>query len=332
MKLSKLLRFNDWWTYKKPYFLGICYGTLSLYTFNIFEHFIHILLLIGALIVGASYVSVINDLTDLDSDLQSGKKNRMVGLDPIVGQLILALIILAGLTSCFFLFSEDILSLSLYLLPWISFSLYSIPPFRLKNRGFLGILADALGSQVFPSLLMISSLSFYLNQPLNWYWFLAVGFWSFAYGLRGILTHQYIDKQNDEVANVNTYVRHISFSYLKKIEAIIFISENIALTCILILLSKLAVVFSFIAYLIIMAIRWKRYDNRIVIITTPQNSCYQIALADFYTLFFPLSLLISASIYDPKNLYILAGHILLFPKQLLILFRDLLIFIKYPKA
>lgn len=332
MKLSKLLRFNDWWTYKKPYFLGICYSTLSLYTFNIFDHFIHILLLIGALIVGASYVSAINDLTDLDSDLQSGKKNRMVGLDPIAKKLILALLILAGLTYCFFLFSEDILSLSLYLLSWISFSLYSIPPFRLKNRGFWGIIADALGSQVFPSLLMMSSLSFYLNQCINWYWFSTVAVWSLAYGLRGILTHQYIDQKNDTIANVNTYLRHISFSYLKKIEAIIFISELIALTFIFILLANLTVVISFIAYLVIMIIRWKRYENRIAIITTPKNGLYQIALSDFYTLFFPLAVLISASIYNPNNLFILGLHLLLFPKQVLILSRDLFVFIKYPKA
>src|SRR5207249_2154007 len=50
------------------------------------------------------------------------------------------------------LWRDDALLLLCYLATWLAFSLYSLPPFRFKERGAAGVLCDAAGEQLFPAL------------------------------------------------------------------------------------------------------------------------------------------------------------------------------------
>ena len=88
------------------------------------------------------------------------------------------------------------LSLIFYLAAYLAFSLYSISPFRFKNRGVLGVIADASGAHLFPSLFVASSMMHNMHISIDPYWLVIVGVWSFAYGLRGILWHQFWDREN----------------------------------------------------------------------------------------------------------------------------------------
>jgi len=76
-----------------------------------------------------------------------------------------------------------------YLSAWIIYTLYSVPPFRLKNRGGWGVLADAAGSNLFPTLSVVALVNHWDGGGVPIYWYITVGVWSLSFGIRGILWH-----------------------------------------------------------------------------------------------------------------------------------------------
>jgi 4-hydroxybenzoate polyprenyltransferase len=138
----------EWWEYKLSPIFATIYATALLLNVSIASLWPVLVLSLLALIPGAAYVSVINDLTDLKDDLASGKNNRLVGRSRLFIAVTLACCVLPGVLVATHL-RNDKLPLTLYLANWAAFSLYSLPPVRLKNRGFPGILADAAGVHMF---------------------------------------------------------------------------------------------------------------------------------------------------------------------------------------
>ena len=78
-KISQTIRTIDWWEYKLSPMFATIYATAFLSNLSIISLWPIFLLALVALVPGAAYVSVINDLTDLRDDLASGKSNRLVG-------------------------------------------------------------------------------------------------------------------------------------------------------------------------------------------------------------------------------------------------------------
>jgi len=96
-----------------------------------------LLLVLVALAACAAYVSVINDVTDFDDDMASGKANRLVGKSSAFVATVLASCIIPG-NRCGVLFApRATVDLAL---PGVlaAFTLYSLSPIRLKNRGGWG--------------------------------------------------------------------------------------------------------------------------------------------------------------------------------------------------
>jgi 4-hydroxybenzoate polyprenyltransferase len=331
MSIVKTIRINDWWLYKIPSILSIAYATALTSSYHIYFSIPRILFLFAALIFGAIYASIVNDATDINIDRISGKINRMENLSKKTRILLIVGCLAIGSIFSYFLYNDKI-SFYLSLLPWLAFSLYSIPPVRLKDKKIWGVIACAMGEHVLPNAIMVSSINYYFNENINLYWFFLITLWSLCYGLRVIMAHQFLDQENDSKAGVNTFVSSLSFQILNKLEIIILILEIITLLLILIYLNFLVIYIFLVVYIIIAIIRFKRFKNKISIIITPKKDYYQYIFSDYYIFLFPVAILCAASIHDPKNLYILAAHILIFPKQLLILSRDLFVFIKYPKA
>ena len=180
----RIIRSNEWWEYKLSPFLALGYAT-ALYTSTpLYQLAPRLFLLLIAIIIGAIYVSVINDITDMEEDLAAGKKNRMAKIPGGLRWIIPSVCVTLGILFMLFFF-KDSLSRLLYLLPWVAFSLYSFPPIRLKKRGLWGVFADACGSHLFVSLLIVADVSKFSGAEVNWFWFASFGVWSFFYGLRG---------------------------------------------------------------------------------------------------------------------------------------------------
>jgi 4-hydroxybenzoate polyprenyltransferase len=177
LKLSKIARASEWWEYKLPPMLAIAYATGLSAGKNLYELTPRLCILLLGIIIGAVYVSIVNDFTDRKEDEASGKHNRLRNLSPQVRWFLILAPVVTGFFFAYF-FLSDTLSIAMYTLCWIAFSLYSIPPFRLKKRGLSGVLADASGAHLFPTLFLLSSTAYYFNIHINWFWFSVNGVWS----------------------------------------------------------------------------------------------------------------------------------------------------------
>lgn len=328
MKVLNVIRSAEWWAHKLPPLLAVAYATVLMSPVPLYSVALWAIFLLSSLVVGAIYVSVINDITDLEEDIASGKSNRVQQIPKQYRWIIPGICVILGFVFGYFLY-PDILSCFLYLLSWIVFSLYSIKPVRLKNRGILGVLADGCGSHVFTSLLMVASMSYITNQQIDWIWFTAVGIWAFTYGLRGILWHQFSDRENDLKVNLNTYASKINPEDFKTRSKLLIYTELCALAVMLYKTNLAIAIIGLFIYLILLFLRYKINKTQIITILKSNDQPFQILMADYYQMVFPLSLLLAASINNNLNLLVLAVHIFLFPYVLWLAIYDYLYFSKF---
>ncbi len=294
--------------------MAVGYGTLILSDISIFSQSLNLLLLLAALMVGAIYVSIINDITDIDEDSAAGKTNRIAKIPAKYRWMLPVFCVLIGIAFSL-AFYKDALTTILYLMAWISFSLYSLPPIRLKKRGWWGLLADASGAHLFTSLFIVSGISYFANKEIDWIWFSAIGCWSITYGLRGILWHQFSDRLNDIRSGINTFATKINPSQFKIASWVLTSLELAAFFVMLISVFKIIPIIFVVIYLIMMWDRKRKFKMEIITIISPADKPYQILMSEYYQVFFPLALLISGALNYPNTWLIFVFHFILFPKN-----------------
>lgn len=314
-KILQIIRSGEWWEYKLAPLLAIAYATDLISGVPLVRVFPHLILLFLGVLVGAVYVSIINDITDAEEDAACGKFNRMAKVPRLWRWIIPACCLAAGGIFEVLLY-PDKTSMVLYALPWIAFSLYSFPPFRLKKRGFWGILADAAGSHLFISLFMVSGTVYFTKTTPEGGWILAIGIWALLFGLRGILFHQFADRENDIKAGLNTYATAIAPSGFRRTAFVILLAEMAAFAFIIWKIHYLLPVFAFIVYTVVALVRLRFFGYTIINILAPEGRPFQIWMADYYQFFFPLSLLVIAAFSQPLGYVPLIVHCLLFPQKI----------------
>lgn len=176
------LRASEWWESKFAPLFGTIYATSWLFQIPFINLFPVLAFLLIALLPGASFVSLINDLTDLEEDKLAGKNNRLEGKSKKYALTLIFVCLILGVIVSFFISKT---SFTLYLAAWMVFTCYSVSPIRLKHRGVWGALADTLGANVFPQLFAVSVLTEWFGKDFDFWWFGLVGIWSFLLGLRG---------------------------------------------------------------------------------------------------------------------------------------------------
>lgn len=328
--ISNLLNFtrhSEWWEYKLVPLLAISYATMQVSQLEWEAVNQKLLFSLLAIVIGAIYVSVINDITDINEDRIAGKVNRMASIAPIYRMTIVAVCLALGIF-CGCLIYPDILGLFFYIMAWIAFSIYSIPPVRLKKRGIWGVLCDAMGAHLFPTLFIVSTLAPLTNSTTSLWWYFVVGIWSFAYGLRGILWHQFFDRDNDLKSGTNTLASKQNPRDFVPQEASIFIIEVTAYSAIFIATLNIWTAAALVIYIVLVLIRTVSFKYRISLIITPTGVPHQILMNDLYLVFFPLSLLLTLAIAHPNGWIYLCGHLLLFPRKTILVVYDIMFFLK----
>jgi 4-hydroxybenzoate polyprenyltransferase len=150
-KMMSVSRSGDWWNWKVPTLLASGYASwLNMGVVMNAGHLPVLAIVLSGLVIGAIFASVVNDYFDVEDDFNAGKKNRLVAFSPFVRLVILCVVIFAGWIYGL-LFIQGTMSGYCYFLAWLSFSVYSVPPFRTKKRGAWGGLFDALGAGFFPT-------------------------------------------------------------------------------------------------------------------------------------------------------------------------------------
>jgi hypothetical protein len=327
MKFLKFTRYAEWWEYKLVPLLSVGYATLLLNNYPLDQAIPRLIFLLLAIITGAIYVSVINDLTDIREDARAGKSNRMAGLSPLWRGIIVSTCLTAGIAFGYQIW-PDRLSLFFYAMAWIVFSLYSLPPVRLKKRGIWGVFCDASGAHLFPTLLIASNLTYYMHVEANLLWYLAIGTWALCYGLRGILWHQFYDRENDIRSGTTTFASRTEPGNFKITERLIFGLETATFILLLFYIVNIWIVLSICAYIVLVLIRRQGFNYRICLIISPASAPYQLIMNDYYLVLFPLSLLFTAALHYKYGWIVLCIHLLLFPKKAILIAKDLLIFSK----
>lgn len=274
-----------------------------------------LLVVVVSAMFGAAYVSVLNDFTDIDEDLAAGKHNRQSKLTPGQRRLLLTASTVPGFIFLIF-FYRDSLPALFYFLAGISFTLYSTPPFRLKNKGVWGVVADASGAHLFPTLTIAASVFYFAGQKADAVWMVAAGVWAFAYGLRGILWHQFSDRMHDTESGTATYaVKREIYNFWIIAKSILAV-EVIALCVLLVYINKPLVWLVFVLYIIGVAIARAFFNIRVIAILPVPGRNY-IFLNTFYQLFWPLAVLLVVALQQPGTWWLVLLHLVLFPKNIL---------------
>lgn len=319
--LIKLTRATEWWEYKLPLMLAIGYATALLSGVALSQVALQILFYLVAIMVSYTYVSLINDFTDIEEDSAVGKRTGMLGLSPAMRLPVLIVSIGIGVVFGLLMW-PDILSLIFFASTWVVFTLYSVRPFRWKARGLLGVLCDASGVHLFPSLLMVTGISNASGIAIHYGWLATVGIWAFAYGLRGILWHQFMDKPNDLQTQTNTLASKLDAVEFRPIAAFIVLVELSAFAVMLVYISQPLLLVLFPLYFLLVGVRMKKYGRLPIFIVAPHDKPWQMIMLDFYQFFFPIGLLVLAAITQKWAWVVLVIHIALFPGTGLHAIRD----------
>ncbi len=225
MRLATLTRSHEWWDHKTPQVLSLAYATAIIANAPLFSLlYPGFLMIFASLVAIAIYASIINDFTDLEIDRACGKSNMMEGLKP--GMRLLLLLISLGLvlTAAAFIY-PNIYGVVFYLLIAVSISLYSFEPVRFKKRGIWGIISCASAEHFFPVLFSIAVITWYSGSNIDIWWLCAAGGLSLIYGIRSILWHQFLDKENDMQSGIRTFAANIEPVSFKKWSRTIIVVE-----------------------------------------------------------------------------------------------------------
>jgi 1,4-dihydroxy-2-naphthoate octaprenyltransferase len=205
--IGQTVRVGNWLDSKIPPLLGTAY-VLILVLGMPAERALHLLV---ALIVSsmslAGYAHVLNDIFDIGSDQLAGKVNRVARMSPWQRAALLAG--LAGMGAVPWLWvpltpMAGVALAAIYILPVV----YSIPPLRLKERGILGVLADAFLAHACPILFVVALFANPTAEhaPVPLSVAIVAAVWATCVGLRGILLHQIWDREHDVRSGIHTFV------------------------------------------------------------------------------------------------------------------------------
>jgi 4-hydroxybenzoate polyprenyltransferase len=310
-RLRSLTRSGEWLTWKIPFFLTAGLVVIHSSGKPLDWHIAtQLALVLVGMVIGAVFVSVVNDITDLEDDHRAGKVNRFHGMAALKRNVILSISILA-LMAFMLIGIQDDLSRLFYLLASLSFVVYSVPPFRMKKKGAWGGLGDAFGASLFPTLFVAAQTGWVLGHEIPMAQIAAISVWSFMHGLRGILWHQHRDRAFDEAIGSRTFTTENRLHTLRVIEPLIVMAEMFAFLffagreMILLLLFLLSV------HLVVVFLSQVLLDVRhTMVVSSPDREQYML-YGSFYQIFCPTALILSISGWSTVSLFLLILLLLL---------------------
>ncbi|MEZ4931481.1 MAG: UbiA family prenyltransferase [Saprospiraceae bacterium] len=313
------------WNYKAPFLISIPYLIIAAGSIPFDRAMLSILASLITILGIAGFGYFINDLTDIEKDYLIGKENAVAALSN-TKRFFLFLFLLSMAIAPWFYFPINWLNASLLFLEFLFFILYSFPPFRLKERGFAGVVTDALYAHANPTLLaaitfllMVNKVSFDIRNLL-----IALIVWQFILGIRNIMLHQLKDFENDQQSGTQTFVRKIGLDKAEWWFKHLIVPLEFSSFLFFVVLTNEYVPFFIVAYLLYIPFvffrvwfLWKR--------SMPKNieGILNLFLDNFYVGWIPLLVLGFLSFHSPMFLMLGIVHILLFKNGVSDFFREL---------
>jgi hypothetical protein len=311
--LAGVVRMPDWWEFKLSPILAIFWGVALGCGRPLLPLASTAAVLLVAVAACAVFVSVLNDVTDLEVDRIAGKPNRMRGHSVLARAALLGIPALIGLGIATMWRGHPALA-AVYLGSFLAFILYSVPPVRFKGRAALGVAADAAGAHLFPTLTATLLAFAAMNLPADRLLIGAACAWSFALGVRGILWHQLGDVAADARTGVRTLPRAVAPATIVRLGERVVFPIEVAALAILLWTMQAALACLFLAlHLAVLMSRWRR-NGIVPAIVTPRPRV-AIALHEYYAMWLPVALILQSAVRHPADLILLLLHLMLFPAR-----------------
>jgi len=309
----KIIRASEWWLYKIAPLLAVAYAEILLINLPPFQSIITVLTFLLSIFSVAAYGYIVNDIFDIEVDRKAGKSNAMAQFMPWQRFLFCLLFVATGFAvpvlMKFGTFAIILLAIN-YLLP----TLYSAPPLRLKERGILGILSDAAGAHLIPTL-FVAATFLHLStapQPNALTFSIVAAAWAFFVGLRGILLHQLWDRDNDLNAGISTFVTQFQPESVRLwINRLVFPCEIILFAGLAVVLSRFSpLLFGFFTVYVLVTL------TKLNVTQTPLNPSppigQNIIPHDLYEVWLPVALAILLATRHPVFLILFGLTLVLF--------------------
>ena len=206
---TRPFRAEDWWKSKAALLMGFVY--LFALWFDIpVRPFIPLSVLSIAVIMGfASFGYIVNDFFDKEKDRQAGKKNFLLGRSTTY-QLGVVLLSLTFVFLPWIYLPSSVYSYVLIVVQLFLFLIYSAPPLRLKEKGAIGLIVDALYAHAVPVVLAAYTFLLASGHRVPWLGLTLLFVWQGANGIRNILLHQSEDIDADILSQTKNYTASLS--------------------------------------------------------------------------------------------------------------------------
>jgi 4-hydroxybenzoate polyprenyltransferase len=310
-----LVRYRAWWLNKVPLsvFLGVSLLAGNLLTLTACAA---ILTIVGTVCCAANYGYALNELFDMEEDRRGGRPNAAANVPlptmwmtvGLSGAGALAMATAAGGLSGLALTAAELM------LPLA----YSIPPLRVKERGWLGIVSDALAAHVYPAMLAVVIVRHLgLADPTMAFTAIA-GLWALATGLRGIISHQLQSVEHDQVSRLSTIVHRIGHRQLASFVVFLILpAEVLCFTAMIVQFNSAWLMFTWASYVTYECLK-SALDVFPVIVFTRRGQRY-VPFVDegFYKVWGPLTATLAAGVTDLLYLSLLPLCLVLFRPRIL---------------
>lgn len=320
--LVALSRASEWWDHKLSPLAAVGYAAALQADVPVASVTGVLLIAMVGILLEAVYVSVINDVTDLKTDAAAGKDNRAAGRSPAAIASVIGATVLAGAVLAAVFWREHVALVAMYVGGWASFTLYSVPPTRLKARGVAGAIADGLGAHGFPTMVMCLAVFETQGRSTPPAWLLLVATWAVLLGFRGATWHQLSDLASDRAAGTPTFGARNPALAARIVGTVVFPLECALLATWLVVAAG-AIPLIGLAVAIAVELARTRWLGTPSIIVRPRSGA-RLALHEFYVVVMPLALLIAATARHPGALVVLVGHVALFHRQAVVFAGDVL--------
>lgn len=265
-----------------------------------------------------------NDVADREADRKSGKPNATLDLSITRVTLLFGLFGAAALLPWILFVPIDHICVTLLLLEFLLFAVYVVPPLRLKERGLLGLVTDALYAHANPALL--AAYTMYLVTGKSYphaRWLLgSLSAWQFFVGMRNILQHQITDAGHDRAAGTVTWVTRAGEpAAAQLLRTVVTPLEVLGFAVWLAVASSAipALAAVFIIHVVAMSLAIRHYAGGIL--NQPLPEMLALFLDDFFVGWMPLVVLGALCVSDWRMAALLLVHVVIFQDRLWPLFR-----------
>jgi hypothetical protein len=322
----KVLKIHKWWSSHFVVMMGVVYYVLAIAPAPppVSSFLLTLALFTLASIGIASFGQLLNDATDVRQDVRSGTHNLVASRGRARTAFTFLAVLVVGIVPWFWLPTTPLIA-ALIAAEFALFIAYSVPPVRLKGRGLVGTVADALYGYVVPTA-VAALLCVELSggePPIPF--LAALVAWASLFGLIGIIHHQMLDEPRDRQDGIRTLVVAWGWSPSFRFALRLATAAGFAAMVGLIGVESMShplIGAAFLAYLVWTLGAWRRRGlwHTAWMGKLPRVDRYHLMytaiLGDFMRLWHPLLTLVALMAHAPAYLPVGVLHLIVFPSGL----------------